>query len=184
MQDTSQQHLGSQPPGSFMSSTSRSKNSSPIMYLASTAAWRGRGAEAGWRKPVKTWKGPCLPLTIHVIPGQILEGLIEQDDGQRHLKHHPPLPTTQWGHLENELVGSGRPVIGCQLCICVSHPDSNGPCGNVLPSHLHLRGFCKDTLSLAHLSLPWPCLLLRPGSSLSERAPPFLSPEGEDLSGG
>lgn len=144
----------------------------------------GVGAEAGWRKPVKTWKGPCLPLTIHVIPGQVLEGLIEQDDGQRHLEHHPPLPTTQWGHLENELVGAGRPVTGCQLCICVTHPDSNGLCGHVLPSHLHLRGFSEDMLSLAHLILPWPCLLLRPGSSLSERAPPFLSPEGEDLSGG
>lgn len=39
---------------------------------------------------------------IHVMPGQILEGLVEQDDRQRHLKHHPPLPTAQWGHLENE----------------------------------------------------------------------------------
>lgn len=106
VQDTSQQHLGSQPPGSSMSSMSRSKNSSPTMYLASTAA---RWGEAGWRKLVRRWKGPCPPLTIHVIPGQILEGLIEQDDGQRHLEHHPPLPTTQWGHLENELVGAGRP---------------------------------------------------------------------------
>lgn len=172
-----------------MSSTSRSKTSSPTMYLASTTAWWG---EAGWRKLMRTWKGPCLPLTIHVIPGQIFEGLIEQDDGQRHLEHHPPLPTTQWGHLENELVGVGRPgyrlpaVNLCHpprpqwaLCTCPSTTSS--------PTRF-LQGCkeqgCKEQGFLARPVLPWPCLLLRPGSSLGERAPPFLSPEGGDLSGG
>lgn len=91
-----------------MSSTSRSKNSFPTMCTLHPLQHGGRG-RAGWRKLVRTWKGPCFPLTIHVIPGQILEGLVEQDDGQRHLEHHPPLLTTQWGHLENELVGAGRP---------------------------------------------------------------------------
>lgn len=44
-----------------------------------------------------------LSLTIHVLPGQVLEGLIEQDDRQRYLEHHHPLVPTQWGHLEDEL---------------------------------------------------------------------------------
>lgn len=50
------------------------------------------GVEKDWRQLLR--KGLGLPLTIHVIPGQILEGLIEQNDRQRHLEHHPPLSTT------------------------------------------------------------------------------------------
>lgn len=49
------------------------------------------------------WGGLGLPLTV--VPGQVLEGLIKQDDGQRDLQHHTPLAPTQWGHLENELWG-------------------------------------------------------------------------------
>lgn len=44
-------------------------------------------------------------LTIHVVPGQVLEGLIKQDDRQRYLEHHYPLAPTQGGHLENKLGG-------------------------------------------------------------------------------
>lgn len=42
---------------------------------------------------------------VHVVPGQVLEGLIQEDDGQRNLEHHHPLAPTQWGHLENERQG-------------------------------------------------------------------------------
>lgn len=58
-------------------------------------------------------RGAGLPLTVYVVPGQVLEGLIKQDDGQRYLEHHPPLAPTQWGHLENKLWGrlvKGRAV--------------------------------------------------------------------------
>lgn len=48
-----------------------------------------------------------LSLTIHVLPRQVLEGLIEQDDRQRYLEHHHPLVPTQWGHLEDELRRGG-----------------------------------------------------------------------------
>lgn len=61
-----------------------------------TAAW-SRGGQGGgsWGRS----------LTIDVVPGQVLEGLIKQDDRQRNLEHHHPLAPTQWGHLENELWG-------------------------------------------------------------------------------
>lgn len=44
-----------------------------------------------------------FPLTIHVVPGQVLEGFIKQDDRQRYLEHDHPLAPAQWGHLENQL---------------------------------------------------------------------------------
>lgn len=44
---------------------------------------------------------------MHVVPGQVLEGLVKQDDRQRYLEHHHPLAPTQWGHLENKLEEGG-----------------------------------------------------------------------------
>lgn len=70
-------------------------------------------------------------LTIHVVPGQILEGLIKQDDRQRYLEHHYPLAPTQWGHLENKL-GSGEVWLREGLLMsprstCFIHLGCNGP---------------------------------------------------------
>lgn len=127
-----------------------------------------------------------LPLTIHVIPGQIFEGLIEQDDRQRHLKHHPPLPTTQWGHLENELVGAGRP--GYRLPAVYLRHSPGLQCalhGHVLgsPSFIHLpTGFPRGSA----IPLPtqsFPDFHSGPGGPLSKRASPFLYPEGGNICG-
>lgn len=129
-------------------------------------------------------KGVSLPLTIHVVPGQIFEGLIKQDDRQRHLKHHSPLPTTQWGHLENELVGGREDRLQAASCV-VTHLDSSalfmGLSLEALPSYLCLQGFPEEAIPLPTQSFP--DFHSGPGGPLSKRAPPFLYPEGGNIRG-
>lgn len=79
----------------------------------------GPGGQVGMWQQGEEW-GKCLgtislrytpeiPLCslpvlsfIHVVPGQVLERLIKQDDRQRYLEDHHPLVPAQWGHLENK----------------------------------------------------------------------------------
>lgn len=131
-------------------------------------------------------KGLGFPLTIHVIPGQIFEGLIEQDDRQRHLKHHPPLPTAQWGHLENELVGAGRPGYR-RPAVYLRHSPGlqwahHGHGLGSHSSHLCLLGFPEEVLSPCP---PSPSLISTQAQAnpLSKRAPSFLFPEGGNICG-
>lgn len=64
-----------------------------------------------------------------MVPGQVLESLIKQDDRQRYLEHHYPLVPTQWGHLENELEEEGL-VKGrtaqCPAIYLLHHSSYNG----------------------------------------------------------
>lgn len=73
--------------------------------------------------------GAGVPLTIHVVPGQELEGLIKQDDRQGYLEHHHPLAPTQWGHLENELRGEvwlKERLPSAPQSTCFTHPGCSG----------------------------------------------------------
>ena len=42
-------------------------------------------------------------LTVGVVPGDELEGLVEQQDGQRELQHHHPLIEGEGGDVEHNL---------------------------------------------------------------------------------
>ena len=42
-------------------------------------------------------------LTVGVVPGDELEGLVEQQDGQRELQHHHPLIEGEGGDVEDNL---------------------------------------------------------------------------------
>lgn len=69
-----------------------------------------------------------MPLTVQVVPGQVLEGLIKQNDRQRNLEHHHPLVATQRGHLKNELWGGlvkGRATSNPAVPNSI-HPSYNG----------------------------------------------------------
>lgn len=89
---------------------------------------RGRLGRRGWG----------LPLTVYVVPGQVLEGLIEQDDRQRYLEHHHPLVPAQGGDLENELVGGGLVKERTAWCSCFTHPGYNGLLMNISKTPLEV----------------------------------------------
>lgn len=47
-----------------------------------------------------------LVTKVQVVPGDELEQLVQQDNGQRHLQHHHPLGEVQRGDLEDDLGGA------------------------------------------------------------------------------